>query len=375
MNVGKLGFGCMRLPLTDQEDRASFDEKQVEQMVDMFIENGFTYFDTAYMYHNYQSEVMLKKALIERHSRDSFTLADKMPSMLLKKPEDQDFIFDEQLRKTGAGHFDYYLMHSITEPRIGMLEEFGTWKLLQRKKEEGFIKHLGFSFHDGAETLDRLLTMHPEVEFVQLQINYLDWNNKSVQSGRCYETARKHGKKIVVMEPVKGGTLAEIPEEAETLLRGIDPDASPASWAIRFAASLEGVMMVLSGMSTIGQMRDNISFMKKFRPLSDDEKKAVGQVREILINSNTVPCTSCRYCVEGCPEHIDIPALFELYNEEIRPTSRAAYGRESENKYARLTEGHGKASDCISCRNCVNACPQHIEVPDELKKVAEAFEN
>ncbi len=244
METKKLGFGYMRLPLIDEKDRKSFDEKQVFQMVDMFIDRGFTYFDTAYMYHEYESENMLRKALVERYPREAYTVADKMPTMLLKSAADVDRIFNEQLRKVGVDYFDYYLMHSLVGSRQPMVEEYDCFGYAAKKKAEGKIKNLGFSFHDDAETLDKILTDHPEVDFVQLQINYLDWENRSIQSRANYETALRHGKKIIVMEPVKGGSLVNLPEEAIAMMRAAAPDMSPASWAIRFAAGLDGVMML-----------------------------------------------------------------------------------------------------------------------------------
>ena len=249
--AGKLGFGMMRLPLIEPENDRAVDMRQVERMVDAFIEWGFTYFDTAYMYHDFTSECVAREALVKRHARDSFTLASKLPTMFLKKEDDQERIFGEQLVKCGVDYFDYYLLHSLNGTNYATAERLGSFAFVARKKAEGRIRHVGFSFHDRAELLDEILTAHPETEFVQLQINYLDWDNESIQSRMCYEVARRHGKQVVVMEPVKGGALARVPAEAERLFRVLRPDLSPASWAVRYAASIDGVMMVLDRKSVV----------------------------------------------------------------------------------------------------------------------------
>ena len=254
----KLGFGCMRLPITDQNNQISVDFQQFCDMVDSFIEQGFTYFDTAYMYHDFKSEEFVREALVKRHSRDSFTLATKMPTMFLKKEEDLERIFNEQLEKCGVEYFDYYLLHNLNAINYPIAEKFDAFDFIMKKKAEGKIKHIGFSYHDNAELLEEILTKHPEVDFVQLQINYLDWNSEGIQSGKCYNVATKHNKPVVVMEPIKGGTLINIPDEAKTLLTETDPNLSIASWAVRFAASLDNVMVVLSGMSNFEQLKDKL---------------------------------------------------------------------------------------------------------------------
>ena len=365
----KLGFGTMRLPLLS-EDQKNIDLKQVCRMADTFLENGFTYFDTAYMYHGGESERIFKSAVAKRHAREEYLLADKMPSFLMKCKEDNPRIFAEQLERTGAEYFDYYLIHSLDEKNYAAATEYECFEFAEKKKAEGLVKNLGFSFHDTAEVLEKILTERPDVDFVQLQINYLDWEDERVQSRKCYETCVRHGKKVVVMEPVKGGMLANLPANAERILKEYSPEMSAASWAIRFAASLENVMTVLSGMSDMGQMQDNISYMKDFRPLGEEEKKALSAALAEIRNFTVIPCTGCRYCTDGCPKKIPIPDYFSLYNE---------YERFNEKFYPTfrlgdLKKSGGVPADCVACGSCERHCPQHIGIINEMKKVAKAFD-
>ena len=370
-HMKKLGFGMMRLPLLNEEDKKSIDKKTVCQMVDTFMERGFTYFDTAYMYHEYESERAVKDVLVTRKDRDSYTLASKLPVMQLKEKEDMERIFNEQREKCGVEYFDYYLLHALDAEHYKTVKRLDCFGFAMQKKAEGKVKHVGFSFHDSAEVLDQILTEHPEAEFVQLQLNYLDWEDAKVQSRKCYETAVKHGKKVVVMEPVKGGTLAKLPKKAEDVLKALHPDWSAASWAIRFVASLENVMVVLSGMSTPEQMDDNTAYMKEFEPLTEKEKQVLlGEVVDIIHEAAKIPCTACRYCVEGCPMNIAIPEYFALYNDEITDKGNPEHAK----RYEELTKEHGKASDCVECGQCEGACPQHLPAITWLKKVAEVFE-
>lgn len=370
-HMKKLGFGMMRLPLLNEEDKKSIDKKTVCQMVDTFMERGFTYFDTAYMYHEYESERAMKDVLVTRKDRDSYTLASKLPVMQLKEKEDMERIFNEQREKCGVEYFDYYLLHALDAEHYKTVKRLDCFGFAMQKKAEGKVKHVGFSFHDSAEVLDQILTEHPEAEFVQLQLNYLDWEDAKVQSRKCYETAVKHGKKVVVMEPVKGGTLAKLPKKAEDVLKALHPDWSAASWAIRFVASLENVMVVLSGMSTPEQMDDNTAYMKEFEPLTEKEKQVLlGEVVDSIHEAAKIPCTACRYCVEGCPMNIAIPEYFALYNDEITDKGNPEHAK----RYAELTKEHGKASDCVECGQCEGACPQHLPAITWLKKVAEVFE-
>lgn len=370
----KLGFGLMRLPTLDPKDQKSIDMDQMCQMVDMFLERGFTYFDTAWMYHDHQSEIAVREALVKRHPRDAFTLTTKLPTMMLKEEGEQERIFEEQLKKCGVKYFDYYLLHNMNSRVLDTVERLDCFGFQRKLLEEGRIRHIGFSFHDKADVLDKILSAHPEVEFVQLQLNYLDWDSERVQSRLCYETAVKHGKKVIVMEPVKGGALAQLPTEAERLLKTADPSASLASWAVRFAASLPEVHVVLSGMSNVAQLQDNTGYMADFKPLTEDERAMLFKCADIINNYTAVPCTACRYCVEGCPMGIEIPEIFSLYNAHMKAKLLRSWSDPSKEKYQEFIKTHAKASDCVGCRQCEGACPQHLEVVSSLKDAAAVFE-
>jgi len=368
----KLGFGFMRLPLLSKEDQASFDFALLNKLVDTFIERGFSYFDTALTYHGSKSEEAIRKAVVERHPRDAFQLATKLPPRVLKSQEEQEEIFNEQLAKTGVTFFDYYLVHNIGYSSYQQAKQFNTFEFVQRKKREGKIRKVGMSFHDTPELLDEVLTAHPELDFVQLQLNYIDWENPGVQSRRCWETARRHNKPIIVMEPCKGGNLAKVPQEAEKLMKASNPGASIPSWAIRFAASQEGVFMVLSGMNTMEQVQDNTSYMADFKPLCAEEYEIIGQVADIINKNTAIACTNCRYCEEGCPQKIAIPDYFALYNS-IKSTTSGNFSSQFV-YYLNLTETHGRARECIECGECAKTCPQHLAIPELLKDVSKTFD-
>ncbi len=361
--IKKLGFGLMRLPMKGDV----IDVEQTKAMVDRFLEEGFTYFDTAWAYAG--SEDAIRQALVERYPRERFQLATKNAAWIdCKTREDAVAQFETSLKQTGAGYFDFYLLHNLGEHRTKPFDDFDMWSFVQEKKKEGLIKHVGFSFHSTPEELEEILNRHPEMEFVQLQINYGDWENPAVQSKRCYEVARAHGKPVVIMEPVKGGMLANPPKEVQDIFKKADPKASCASWAIRFAAELEGVITVLSGMSSLEQMEDNLSYMKQFTGFSEEEKGVFNQAREAMNRVPLIPCTTCNYCAKVCPEGIGISGSFTAMNYLTLYGDKAAAGHQAE----WLVGGHGKkpANECVECGKCEEACPQHIKIREELKKVA-----
>ncbi len=370
----KLGFGLMRLPRTDDNDPAKVDVEQVKQMVDLFMEKGFTYFDTAWMYNGFASEYVAKTALVDRYPRESFTLATKLHDGFFSSFEGRDEIFNAQLKKTGVTYFDYYLLHGIEASSLPHYEKYDCFDWLLQKKADGLVRHVGFSFHDSAELLDKILTEHPQMEFVQLQINYLDWESEWIQSRACYEVAERHGVPVIVMEPIKGGTLAYISEEAEAVLKALDPARSIASWAIRFVASLPNVMCVLSGMSSVEQMEDNLSYMEDFQPLTEEERAACFRVADIINAQTTIACTACHYCTDGCPQHICIPEYFSLYNEDMRDDLEHKGWTINFTNFKKLSEEFGKPSDCIGCGQCEYMCPQHLPIIDTLEQVAAHYE-
>ncbi len=363
----KLGFGLMRLP---RNADGTIDIPQTSKMTDMFLEAGLTYFDTAYVYGG--SEEAARKALVERHPRESYTLATKLNvhAQGCVDAETARKQLETSLERTGAGYFDYYLLHAIGEGNIGEYDAYGIWDFVKEMKEKGLIRHWGFSFHGSTGLLEKLLTDHPDCEFVQLQINYADWENPNVNSRINYETARRHGKSIVVMEPVKGGTLASPPRRVAEILREANPDASPASWAIRYVASMDGILTVLSGMSSVEQMQDNLSYMKEFKPLTPAEQETIRKAQEALSRVTSIPCTGCNYCGPGCPMGIKIPRIFSARNVELIWEN----GEKARREYENAVKDAGRASDCIGCGQCESQCPQHIGIIEELKKCAEKYD-
>jgi len=359
----KLGFGLMRLP----KRGVSIDVAQVSEMVDTFLDAGFTYFDTAHVYAG--SEQAIRKALVERHPRESYTLATKLYAPLAPTERSARKQFQTSLKRTGAGYIDYYLLHSLMEGNYKKYERLNLWQYVRDLKKQGLVRHMGFSFHGGPQLLDQLLTQHPEAEFVQLQLNYADWEDNSITARANYEVARAHDTSIVVMEPVKGGRLANPPRDVATLLHDANPTASAASWAIRFAASLDGIITVLSGMSNSAQLQDNVSFMRDFKPLDAQERAVIQEAQVLLGKSAAIPCTACRYCVDGCPMHIPIPEVFAAMNMQLvngrLSDARTAYAE------AVGMDGAGSAADCIACGQCEAACPQHLPIIKHLQKAAE----
>lgn len=368
-DFSRLGFGLMRLPRCP-EDNTRYDLNQVRSMVDAFLSAGMTYFDTAFVYDGGDSEKAVKEILTDRYPRDSYTLATKLNARYAKNEEEAKQQIFTSLERTGAGYFDYYLLHAIMRENIQLYEDYHLWDYVRELKEKGLIRHWGFSFHHEAAMLDRLLTEHPEAEFVQLQINYADWNNPSVQAKECYEIARKHNKPIIVMEPVKGGTLAAPPSKITDILNAGDSAASPSSWAIRFAASLPGVKTVLSGMSNMAQMEDNLSYMKDFSPLNQSEQEMIQKVQDVLLQIDSIPCTNCHYCTAGCPREIPIPDVFSCMNKNLLYENLTG----ARKQYMNETKDSGKASDCIACGQCEAVCPQHISIISRLQECAAVLE-
>lgn len=364
-NISKLGFGLMRLPkLEDGTD----DVEQVKQMVDAFLEAGGTYFDTARAYGS--SEATIRQALVERYPRESFYLATKNAAWLGAKDADEaKGFFDISLAETGAGYFDFYLIHNTGSVRTKVFDDYSMWDFVKQLKEDGKVRHIGFSHHDNAEVLDEIICAHPEMEFVQLQVNYADWESTNVQSRRCVEVAHKHGLPVVIMEPVRGGSLANPPEPVANILREAKPDESFVSWALRFAFGLDDAMTVLSGMSTLEQMEQNIQTWKTYEPLTDEDHVVLERAQKALAAIVDNPCTHCHYCMKGCPKDINISGAMDSLNRE------AMYGNgKGKSEYGFAMLRCGKASDCIECYQCEDACPQHIAIVEKLKRAVELFE-
>lgn len=365
--MNKLGFGFLRLPMT-QTDGGQIDLELLNRLTDTFLSHGNRYFDTAYTYLDGKSEWAIRESLVKRHPRNSFLLADKLPGYLMKSHQDCYRYFEEQLERCQVDFFDVYLLHWLNDRNYRIARQYQEFEFLQELKASGKAVKIGFSYHDTADLLDEILSQYPEVDYVQLQVNYLDWDSASIQAARCCRTAQKHGKQIIVMEPVKGGTLASIPTEAARLLEEACPGASPASMAVRFAQDIPNVEIVLSGMNTMEQLLDNL---QAEAPLSSRERMALEQAARIISQSTAIPCTGCGYCLSACPKQICIPDYFRLYNEHSRAPQD---GWKITPAYQRLTADHGRAADCIRCGSCERRCPQKLPVSEYLKKVSGVFD-
>ncbi|MBQ6621865.1 MAG: aldo/keto reductase [Mogibacterium sp.] len=362
----KLGFGLMRLPMKDD----AIDLEQVCKMVDRYMASGLYYFDTAYGYHEGKSETTVREAIVSRYPRESFYLATKLPPWSMKGPEDCGRLFQEQLDRTGAGYFDLYLLHCIDSGTYPIFEKYDAFRFALQKKAEGLIRHFGFSFHGSPELLEQVLDEHPEFEFVQIQLNYADWENPVVRAREVYEILQSRGIPMIIMEPVKGGTLSNLPPELSARLKARRPESSEASWALRFAGSLPGIMTILSGMSNSGQLEDNLQTFADFEPLTDEEFELLAEIRRIMTDSPMIGCTACGYCTTGCPMNISIPDVFRsinayrIYNDHFRAKSF----------YNSLLKSHGRASDCIACGQCESVCPQHLPIIELLRDASETLD-
>lgn len=366
----RLGFGLMRLPTTDGKN--NIDEELLCHLVDCFLKKGFRYFDTAYPYHNGKSELMVRKYISTRYARDSFILADKIAPCFVKDQQDLERIFQEQLIKCGVEYFDVYLLHNLGVSFYEMAKEQKAFEFLRRKKEEGKVRYIGFSFHDTPELLDRILEENQKIDVVQIQLNYLDWENPAVRSRECLEIIRRHQKKAIIMEPVKGGSLANLPEEARNCFEQLG-NASAASYALRFAAQQREVVMVLSGMNSMEQVVDNTTVMSKPIPLNPEEFKAIENVKDVLRTLDTIACTRCGYCMAGCVKQIAISNLFSIYNQ-WKMFGEVSFPDMHYNKNT-SEQGRGKAGECIKCGKCEEICPQHLNIISLLEQVAEVFEH
>lgn len=350
-------------------DGDKVDYAEFNKMIDAFIENGFNYFDTAHGYLNGKSEIAIHDCLVSRYPRDKYILTDKLTNVYFKTEADVRPFFESQLKICGVDYFDFYLMHAQSKDIFEHFKRCRAYEQAFEFKAEGKVKHVGISFHDTAEVLEQILTKYPQIEVVQIQLNYVDYNDPAVQSRKCLEVCNKHGKPAIVMEPVKGGNLVNLPEDAMKYITELH-GGSAASYAIRFAAGCKGVFMVLSGMSNLEQMSDNLSYMRDFKPLNDKEIQAVDNVCKVFRSMNLIPCTACRYCVAGCPKHISIPDLFACYNSKT-----IYHDRNADYYYGQVhTKNKGKASDCIKCGKCEAICPQHLPIRKLLQDVAKEFE-
>ncbi len=368
LNTPKLGFGCMRLPLLDTNDQTSIDIEQFKKMVDEFIGGGGTYFDTAFVYHDGTSEAAIKQALVDRYPREAYTIATKCLAWAARDAKTAKSNLGISLERLGVDYVDFYLLHNVGGSRTAKFDKYGMWDFVAEAKEKGLVKHMGFSMHDGPETLDALLTAHPYIDFIQLQVNYLDWDDPVVQSRKCMEVAQKHDVPVVIMEPVRGGRLAELPERVARIFKDTDPEKSLASWAYRYCYDLPGVLTVLSGMSTLEQTKENVAEWRARTPFTTEERAALDRAVAELRSVASIPCTNCRYCVKDCPQGVAIPNILGLLNLEAMIENRA---------FAKGTyswQAKAPASKCIECGACEDMCPQSIDIINQLKIAVDHFE-
>lgn len=366
--MNKIGFGFLRLPLLVPGNDQTTDYEELNKMVDVFMASGRNYFDTAWTYMEGESENAIRKAVVERYPRESFRLADKLPGYKAQSEADSERYFLESLERTGAGYFDVYLLHGVDSESYERSKQFNHFEYLRQLKQQGRVKEIGFSFHDNADVLKQILSEQPGMDYVQLQINYLDWESESVQARKCLEAVEEYGAKVIVMEPVKGGMLAEIPKEAADVLDMVSPDCSPARWALKFVQQIPSVEICLSGMSTLKQVEENID---EFSELTKTEETALRKAARIIVDRTAIPCTGCSYCVSGCPQKIWIPKYFKLYNEyAVKPDDKWKVQPE----YFKAAAGRGRAKECIACGACEHVCPQHLPIIEQLKKVSEALD-
>lgn len=364
----KLGFGFMRLPLKNPDNLKSIDKPYLTQLIDTYIQQGYNYFDTAHVYHKQISEETLAELVVERYPRDQIIIADKLPIFNIENEEQLEEIFNTQLKRLKVDYIDYYMIHNASTRHQKKIEEFHAYEFIKQKQKEGYIKHIGISSHDTADYIEKQIKQHPEIEFIQLQINYLDWNDKNIQAQKCYEVACKYKKPVIVMEPLKGGTLADVPKEVEKLFKEYNPEKSIASWAMDFDLNLDNVMVILSGMNTQQQLDDNIHTTETFKKLTQQQLNIIKKAAKIIRNTKEIPCTYCGYCLDSCPQDINIPKYFDLYN-----SNKLLENNHASMYYENYITHHPSPSTCIECGECIKACPQNINIIKQLKNVTEAF--
>ena len=366
----KLGFGCMRLPLVNSQEK-DVDIEEFKKMIDYYMSHGYNYFDTAHTYLGGKSEKAIREALVNRYERSRYILADKLPIFNLKCEEDMEYIFQQQLERLGVDYIDYYMLHNLSSKHEEKYTKIDSISFLQEKKKQGKVRHIGISTHDSAEFLEDILKNNPWIEFVQLQINYLDWDNNIIQSRKCYETARKYDKKIIVMEPLKGGALVNIPQKAEELFQSYNPEASIASWSMRYLLSLDDIHIILSGMQSLNVMEDNVETFDNNDELTDKEREIISKTVDLINDEIEIQCTKCNYCIDKCPKNIPIPQYFELYNTQKTLNQEHSIAMYYNNF---ISQSNTKAVECIKCGNCIKYCPQQINIPEELERVTAVFE-